>query len=76
MPWILQEVWATCQASGLVAKAVVILFDAIQAKSALLSPSTSLKGLLHSPWFFYPFCLLLTTFCLFLSLCIFFFKNF
>lgn len=43
MPWILQEVWAICQANGLVAKAVAIPFDAIQAKSALLSPPISLK---------------------------------
>lgn len=70
VPWILQEVWAICQANGLVAKAVAIPFDAIQAKSALLSPPISLKPFWHSPWLFHPFCLLLTTFCLFLSLCI------
>lgn len=65
-----QEVWATCQANGLVAKVVVIPFDAIQAESVLLSPPISLQPFcIHlgssTPSVFY-----LATFCLFMSLCI------
>lgn len=70
VPWILQEVWATCQANGLVAKVLVIPFDAIQAESALLSPPISLQPFCIHLGSSTPFVFYLATFCLFLSLCI------